>query len=258
VKPYTVLITGARGLCGTALVTHFTSNPQKWTVFTADRKPMNSATHVRHDLRRPLPIGPDAFPEVMDFVIHAAADVDEWTDSFKVIESNVRSTFNVARYAKATGALGLVNFSSVTVYGKLGRDRVNRESNTPRPATNYGLSKLLGEQVASAVADELPVASLRPAYVLGRPLNSKTLIARLARMIARGEPVTLENGSESFLQFIDSRDIAIICERLLEARISGTFNARENSQKLVSGRPADGGDRAGRLSRVPRFHQLRG
>jgi len=91
-----------------------------------------------------------------------------------VFETNVRGTWNVFEAAERVGARRVVLCSSTSA---LGLDHTNPhlpplylpvdEAHPTRPSSTYGMSKLLGEEIAAAFARRgtLEVLILRPSYV---------------------------------------------------------------------------------------------
>jgi nucleoside-diphosphate-sugar epimerase len=91
-----------------------------------------------------------------------------------VFETNVRGTWNAFEAAEQAGARRLVLCSSTSA---LGLDHTNPtlpplylpvdEAHPTRPSSTYGMSKLLGEEIAAAFARRatLEVLILRPSYV---------------------------------------------------------------------------------------------
>lgn len=216
-----VLLTGASGLCGRTLAAQLSRRADIELVTTA-RRPLPGA-HVVHDLAAPLVPGAGGFPERIDAVIHAAAEVDEGSDDFGLLQRNLAAAANVASYARAVNARALVHLSSVSIYGPASGRACFAESSPRRPATLYALSKSFTEQLLD-MPDDLAVAHLRLAYVLGPGMPDRTVIKRFYRALSASEPVELVNGTASRLQFIAATDIAAACEQLLRRPWSGTVN----------------------------------
>ncbi|MHB8996639.1 MAG: dTDP-4-dehydrorhamnose reductase [Armatimonadota bacterium] len=142
-----VLITGAHGMLGTALLS---SAPTGVRVTGFDI----------HDGDLTEQAGADAViaAHAGDAVIHCAAmtDVDGCTrEPEKAMLVNGTATANVARACRQTGKR-LVYISTDYVFaGDLGRAYV--EVDEPRPLNAYGESKLAGERAAAELADHLIV-----------------------------------------------------------------------------------------------------
>jgi nucleoside-diphosphate-sugar epimerase len=68
----------------------------------------------------------------------------------------------------------LILVSSIAAAGPARRGQIRMESDSPQPISNYGRSKLAGEQEALAFADRVPTTILRPGIVFG-PRNKSLL-----------------------------------------------------------------------------------
>ena len=110
-----------------------------------------------------------------EVVIHLAAiDRSVASSPEEVFETNVRGTWNVFQAAASAGVRRVILCSSSSA---LGLDDTNPdmpplylpvdEAHPPRPTGTYGLSKLIGEQIAASFArtGEMEVLILRPDYV---------------------------------------------------------------------------------------------
>ena len=84
----------------------------------------------------------------VDQVFHLAAQKHNTKNLTpeKVISTNVLSTYNLAIASAESKVKRLVFTSSVYAYGSLGPE-IMRESDIPTPATLYGASKLMGENI---------------------------------------------------------------------------------------------------------------
>lgn len=115
-----------------------------------------------------------AFNE-QEIVVHLAAiDRSVASSPEEVFETNVRGTWNAFHAAAATGVRRVILCSSSSA---LGLDDTNPdmpplylpvdETHPARPTATYGLSKLIGEQIAASFArtGEMEVLILRPVYV---------------------------------------------------------------------------------------------
>ena len=68
----------------------------------------------------------------------------------------------------------LILVSSIAAAGPAGRGQIRMEADAPEPISNYGRSKLAGEQEALAFADKVPTTIVRPGIVFG-PRNKQLL-----------------------------------------------------------------------------------
>ena len=68
----------------------------------------------------------------------------------------------------------LILVSSIAAAGPARRGQIRIEADSPEPISNYGRSKLAGEQEALAFADKVPTTIVRPGIVFG-PRNKQML-----------------------------------------------------------------------------------
>jgi dihydroflavonol-4-reductase len=83
--------------------------------------------------------------------------------------ANAIGTKNIVEAAKQSGERlkRLVYVSSLAAAGPSRPDRPNLEGDPSKPVSNYGASKLAGEEYVLAAKNELPVTVLRPPAVYG-------------------------------------------------------------------------------------------
>lgn len=142
-----VLITGARGMLGTALMSSVPPGVQAIGFDLADG-----------DLTQPEGAAAVVGQHAADLVIHCAAmtDVDGCTrDPERAMLVNGTATANVARACRETGKRLIYVSTDYVFAGDLGRPYL--ESDEPRPLNPYGESKLAGERAAGELSDHLIV-----------------------------------------------------------------------------------------------------
>lgn len=218
----TILITGSSGFCGSYLVDYFQEKPNQYVVFSTSRRPKNRPNHILHDLH--LPLNLKLFPKQVDTIIHCAANVNEKTCDYNIIENNMRMSFNTMKYALKVKPKNFINLSSVSVYGKPKNFRINEKTQT-FPSTNYGLSKLVIEYLTEKLlSKKMNVVNLRLGYVIGLNLPSRYIISKFEKLIKKSKPITLVNPDITKLPFIDNSDIAHICKKIVNEKHIGVYN----------------------------------
>ncbi len=193
----TILVTGATGFVGRALVARLVSEGR--AVRGAVRA---SSGELPAQVERIVVggIGPEtAWKRAVDgvhAVVHLAARVhmtgEEATRSLPLFRAvNAAASETLARAARNAGVRRFVLLSTTTVYGDRSRGRPFDESSAPAPASLYAKSKLEAEQlVAGALAGSpTELVVLRPPLVYGP--NAKGNFARLVRLVRRGVPLPL-------------------------------------------------------------------
>jgi UDP-glucose 4-epimerase len=177
---------------------------------------------VRHELgadpAEPLP----SVLEGADALFHLAAEKHHTSGTaFDVLRTNVAGTARVLEAAR-TASVGKVVFaSSVFAYGRTTGGPM-REDETPRPATAYGMSKLLGERLlghARAVGGPAHV-TLRYFFVYGPRqypgLGYKSVIVKNYQRLRRGERPTVYGDGRQALDYVyvdDAVEAALLAYR---------------------------------------------
>ena len=134
-----VLVTGAAGQLGTAIVTRY-----------ADRADVIAATRATLDLGDASAVQAFVARQAPDVVINCAAynDVDGAEDAAEqAIRVNALAVAALARAAAAAGAV-FVHYSTDFVFDGRASSPYSEED-TPAPQSVYGSSKLLGEWLAA-------------------------------------------------------------------------------------------------------------
>ncbi len=170
--PRGILITGARGLIGSAL-THRLATAGEARVVALDtlapdeelRRDTPGAVWIERDLQ-----APDAIESALDaladcsprVVCHLAAHwdfEDRWSDAYQ--RTNVDAVRALRDACIARDIDHLVFASSLTVHGPPAPGEVLTETSEPDSEVPYGLSKRRGEALLQATADQLRTTILR-------------------------------------------------------------------------------------------------
>jgi nucleoside-diphosphate-sugar epimerase len=139
----------------------------------------------------------------------------------ETLSNNVSSTYNVLRAAADCGVKRVVIASSTAAFGFIYAkniwppDYLPLDENHPsKPQDSYGLSKVLGEQIADSIVSvhtEMTVSSLRFPGV-NFDLSYESFRDRWRNPASR---------ASGFWTYIDTRDAATACRLALEAKFKG-------------------------------------
>lgn len=191
-----VLVTGATGFVGTALVARLRAGGH--TVRAAVRRDLPPELAADPGVET-VPVaaldpGADwrAALDGVDAVIHAAARVHQMNEDADTADAdyhreNAEATGALARAAGARGVGRFVLVSTVKVLGEATGAAPFDDSTPPAPADPYGRSKLAAERALAAVAAETGMAAvaLRPPLVYGPGVGANfRALMRLATLPA--------------------------------------------------------------------------
>jgi UDP-glucose 4-epimerase len=187
-----VLVTGATGFVGNALVDHLATHGHR--VIPAVRRKAGLADEA---IVGNIDDATDwsAALSGCDAVVHLAARVHVMADAARnplalYRATNTEATLNLARQAAYSGVKRFVFISTIKVNGE-GRDDPYRETDIPAPEDAYAISKWEAEQGLHRIAQEtgLEVVILRPPLVYGPGVKAN--FERLVQTIQKGWPLPL-------------------------------------------------------------------
>lgn len=193
-----VVVTGASGFVGRALVTHLAGQAPVRACFrriAAGEMPANASAHAIGDLTHNVDWS--AVLDGANAVIHTAARVHQLGEDQAIAADlyrrvNVDATLALASAAAAAGVRRFVFLSSIKVNGDdTAPGQPFTAADTPRPTDAYGRSKLEAEKGLARIAREtgLEVVILRPPLIYGPGVKGN--LARLVRLVRRRVPLPL-------------------------------------------------------------------
>jgi UDP-glucose 4-epimerase len=217
-----VLITGAAGQIGTALVRHLRSTGHD--VLASDCEKAESEDAVCCDLRSDRDVADLFRQHRFSTVIHLAAVLATAfrADPLTGGDVNLSGTMRLLKASIASGVSRFVFGSSASVYGISVRSRC-AEAAEPAPYDSYGASKLAIEKILELVpaAYSMETVSLRIARVLG-PGAKRTGSPWRSQIFERPSPdcnrLTIPFAPDSKLSVVHVDDLVCMLQTLIEVR----------------------------------------
>lgn len=214
-----VVVTGASGFVGQALVKLLSANPgMKVSALSRGAKAVEAAIEF-------VQVGDFAtsdFSRVLagvDCVIHAAARVHVMSDSsasplLEYRSVNVLGTLNLARQAAEHGVKRFIFLSSAKVCGEASPvGEAFSADQPPAPVDPYGISKMEAEQGLRALAVEtgMEVVIIRPVLVYGPGVKAN--FRSMMNWLAKGVPLPLGaiDNKRSLVALENLVDLIVTC-----------------------------------------------
>jgi dihydroflavonol-4-reductase len=193
-KPGRVLITGATGFVGSALVRAFLASGYPVRALVRQQSPRANLAGLDLESVEGDICDGDAVASAVDgvrYVAHAAADYRLWArDPEVMVRTNVEGTRTVMRAALSAGVERVVYTSSVATLAPRANGKAADETLTlPENAAigAYKLSKVIAERIVETMAarDALPAVIVNPSTPIGprdiRPTPTGRMIVSAAR-----------------------------------------------------------------------------
>lgn len=218
----TILITGANGFVGRALVCSFLKKNQSIRILTHST---NSVAILRKEVSDNLDVycmqtvvDTDQWDKLfdgVDAVIHCGAQ----THPLKNIENsqqqfmkaNYDTTMNLANKAVAYGVRRFVFLSSMSVFGNMKQYTPFIETTDLSPITPYGLSKLKAEEALKELSNKIELVIIRPPLVYGPGVkgNFKKLFSLVDKKLPL--PLGAIKNKRHFIGINNLIDFIILC-----------------------------------------------
>jgi len=264
-----ILVTGASGFVGKAVLAQLAANPGGG-LRAAVRRPLQMPAAVESVVVGDLATSTDWTPALagIDVVVHAAARVHVMKETaadplaeFRRV--NVVGTLALAKQAADAGVRRLVFVSSVKVNGEeTTPGKPFTVLDAPKPVDAYGISKLEAElglqQIGAACGMEIVV--VRPSLVYGPEVRGNLLT--LLQWIRRGLPLPLGgiDNQRSFVALDNLVSLIRVCvtHRAAANQVFLAADGEDLSTTELIRRLARGMNRRARLFSVPAgaFHSM--
>jgi UDP-glucose 4-epimerase len=223
-----LLVTGGTGFLGKPFVKRALKEGHEIVLISRQQVADKGVTAVKADLTDKDSLN-SAKSQVgsIDAIVHLGALVYKKPEEDVADQMALANVVGTAYLLEVFGkdAKVIVNGSTAEIYGLPEADRPIHEDMLPRPASNYGASKLAGEYFANVFAarNNVPVVNLRFSVMYGAPDPIARAIPNFIKKAVAGEPLEIYGGEElrDYLHVEDAVE-SIMCA--LKATASGTYN----------------------------------
>jgi nucleoside-diphosphate-sugar epimerase len=155
----------------------------------------------------------------------------------QLLETNVLGTMRVLDAARSSrnGVQALIYASSFEVYGVPEEAGPVTESARLNPVSDYGATKLSGEDhlFAFAYEEKTRALALRFPAVYGPGESTRRALPNFLRSVARGERPQIHGDGGDLRDQIHARDAAAAIECALECAVSGIYNVADGEPHSI-------------------------
>ncbi|WP_027396856.1 NAD-dependent epimerase/dehydratase family protein [Anaerovibrio lipolyticus] len=219
-----ILITGTNGFVGSAIAERFYNKYHIVGCGTKKNSETQIDTYYRWDMgHEEMP--PEMADEHMDAIIHVAANKSTNDINLELSYSNIVGTHRLINYCikqkvKMCTLISGIPILEGTINGKY------VYNSKYAPPTMYHVTKASQEMMFEQMEKYgIRVVILRIPSPIGRDMKQKTIFTIFGDRAILGEDLILNGKGSRRQNYIDVRDVAQACEKVLEnAEINGIYN----------------------------------
>lgn len=214
-----ILLTGNTGFIGKNIGNYLLKKGH--TVEGISRKKSNQ-DYLTYFLNLQNPTSLNKIPSKKNFdcIIHCASLTKE-SEIDLMLKNNVLSTLNILNYCKQKKIKKFILISGHNVYSPYSKIPISEKSEI-NPSTNYGLTKLLQENLAEFYAKNhlIDIIVLRLSYTYGPNQSLDKMIPSLINKYINSEPIVLHKYKNGFqkIDVINIYDVCKIIEKTLKIK----------------------------------------
>lgn len=225
-----ILLTGANGLIGSAIIRHL--QKKGFSIFGISKTKSTPYTSMAVDLLDSNFYEKDLFSTKWDAVVHCAAAMPTAAKQVDFFE-NVVMTSNLSKLLEINPPKQMIFISSIDIYDL---SSVPLSENSPvNPPSTYGLSKWLSEEWLRVWSKQNRVLfkSLRLTHIYGPNDNGRKFIANAVRSIHNNLPIYLYGDGLDLRDFIYSEDMGPILHAAIEPTTGFTINVASGKSVTI-------------------------
>ena len=229
-----IAITGGSGFIGTHLVNLL---KKEHDILILDRTPskIHDVDFIECDLLESEKIS-NAL-ENTDIVIHLAAAVGvKLTEEnpLHTLNLNIQGTQNILESSKKNNVKKIIFASSSEIYGEAVHVPI-KETDPPMPITNYGVSKITGEEYVKAFSkiSSMKYSILRFFNAYGPGQSSSFVMSEFVSKAVSNKPITIHGSGEQLRAFCHIHDIVNGINLCLSNGDNQIFNIGNNKEPIT-------------------------
>jgi len=225
--PRRILVTGARGFLGRALVGRLLERYPAATIVAISRRPPDPGDHPGPSLDLSLSQAWADIEGPFDWVFHLAARIPSRKGDVAdggIFDDNVSPCLRLLEGCRRWQSSRLIHTSSISVY-PMGAAKTLCEDLVPRPDTLYGAAKLAGEHILSlASSTGTAVVSLRLSSLYGPGQHGGTVLPTFIDNARHGRPIRVVAGGCRTQDFLHVADAACGLIDVATSTAAGIYN----------------------------------
>jgi len=217
-----ILVTGATGFIGSELMDHL-----KHKNIYGLSSTKNSKKILKTSLQNTKLLDSFLSKNNFDVVIHLFALLEN-KSPMTIFNSNCKSTINLLESCVKNGVKKFIFTSSHAVYGSTNYLPID-ESHPTNPTTNYGITKIIGEEISKmySISHGIKVLNLRLSPVYGINQHKERIIPRMILHSLLNRQFKLYRYKNGFqlMDLVHIKDVCHAIELAIKSNVSfGTYN----------------------------------
>jgi nucleoside-diphosphate-sugar epimerase len=222
-----ILVTGASGLVGSAIVRDWSARHELFAVSRRALPQGQNASTILADLAGSWSV--DALPDRIDVVIHLAQS-NHWQDfpgaALDMFGVNVAATTTLLNYAAKAGATHFVLASTGGLYGSSAQPITEASPlcQAHGPLEYYFATKRAAEMLALAYRHRFCVSIVRPFFIYGAGQRLPKLIPLLIYNVRSGAAIRVRGDSGTMLNPVHVDDVVKVLAACLTEQHQGIVN----------------------------------